>query len=45
MEDKEITNKQIIRDIITEGDCRSEHAGNLKDFIAFLKDKYKEAWN
>jgi hypothetical protein len=36
--------KQIIREIITEGDCRLQHAGTFEDFIYYLKTKYKQAW-
>ena len=36
--------KKIIREIVSEGDCRQQHGGKFEDFINFLKNKYKEAW-
>jgi hypothetical protein len=36
--------KRIIREITTEGSCRQQHAGSFEDFIAYLQNKYSEAW-
>ena len=36
--------KQIIREIVNEGDCRHQHGGSFEDFIKFLQSKYSDAW-